>query len=201
MTLSRVLDTAYAAALSAWAGVIAMVGVVAAGAFPIVKELDPTVPSLAAYKGEHWRIVAGRVLNYAFNAADTLGAFAFGVAFLALVLAMLLGRAPAGKLRHARHGVFIAIAAVSAYTIFLFRPEMQEHLLAHWAAAESGNTAQAEEHRAAFAAMHGGASALLMITLLLTLIGAATSALAPFREPASDAETTGDAGDAGGKSA
>ncbi len=189
---ARSIDAAVIAFLAVWAGASIMVGVVAATAFPIVKDLDPVVPQLAQYAGDHWRIVAGRILNTAFHFADIIGAAAYGLAFLALILGLLTNRTARKPLAPIRYGAFVALGVVTFYALFSLRPEMQSHLDAYWQAASNGENDAARSHQQGFNELHSPATYTMTAQLLLMLACILLTAAAPTRDAAARRHSTND---------
>lgn len=183
--LRVVCEVASAAALGLWAGALAMVGVMAAIAFPMMRDLDPSLPGYAAYDGEHWRIAAGSILDTAFGIGDLVGVVLLGVAILcAAVLAKLGGACPRTRLGVVRWVTLLIAAMVTVYVMGALRPEMNGLTEDHFTNAAAGRNAAAGVAREAFDALHGTASNLHIaqlgagfIALVVSVFGAAS-----FRE-------------------
>lgn len=165
--LRTLCEGVFLGSVGLWAGVIAMVGAVAAIAFPTVRELDPALAEYAAYPGEHWRIAAGAVMNRAFLLADGVGGAVVLLATGAVVVMLASGRVRAGTPAMVLRLAALAVGAgLTVYTLAAFRPEMQGHLETFWSAARAGEVNEAETARAAFDAMHPRASFLLIAQLV-----------------------------------
>jgi hypothetical protein len=156
-----------------------MVGAVAAMSFPLVKELEPRSAVFEAYSGEHWRIVAGKVMNEAFRIGDIVASACFGLAFVTLIVGLLTRLTASGALGVVRYGGFAVLAGVTFYALFFLRPEMRGHVEAYWAAAEAGEMATATQHQEAFADLHGAASMTMATQVVLLVVCIALTTLAP----------------------
>lgn len=166
----------HAALLSVCIGAIVMVGAAAAVAFPAVRKLDPRLPGIQGYAGEHWKLIGGAVMNPAFHVADWVQYATVVGAIIAFCIARW-PRKPArfSRLSLIRAVVLIAILAVSGYQAVNLRPRMDGNLRALWASARSGNDAAAQVAKAAFDADHGPASLILECSLGLILLAAILS--------------------------
>lgn len=158
-------------ALGVWAGVVFMTGLAAARTFPTVKQLDPKLPEFAAYDGDHWRLLAGRVANRFFLDADAVQFGCLGVAVATLLGLVVLSRG-AWKGWH----MYLRIVALSlplltlGYQLFVLGPRMAVNLAKHWRAAAAGDNAAAAGFQAAFNADHPTASTVLVTTFFLVLL-------------------------------
>lgn len=174
--LRTLTDVVGVSALGIWVGVVGMTSATAGVAFPVVKRLDPHVPSFDAYTGEHWLLVAGRVMYNVFFVADVAQAACAVLAVLALLGRAAVGSAtPApvwpGRVRLV--GLVGAIALLAADLAWL-KPTMNTALLAYWEAARVGDNLTANAQREAFRSMHPTATAVLLgITamVLVALVG------------------------------
>ncbi|MFI4855069.1 MAG: hypothetical protein ACIAQF_08855 [Phycisphaerales bacterium JB065] len=160
-------------ALGLWAGVILMVGVTAAVTFPLMADLDVRVPGYEAYDGAQHRIAAGQVLNQAFAVSDWLG-----IAALLICIGCIAGLWFAGPpaFRTMRAGLvlrltsFGALAVLTLFQTFAFRPSLNRSFEELWQAAEAGENQRAEQVRDALAPQHAKASFMLTTQLTLVLI-------------------------------
>ncbi|MEM1329548.1 MAG: hypothetical protein AAGG07_03195 [Planctomycetota bacterium] len=172
--LRRLAEVIHGTLLGVWLGAVLMTGIAAAIIFPTVKELSPTVSTLAAYDGEHWRIVAGRVANTVFLYSDTVQ-FVCATGGLASLIAVLI--ASGSGWRRITLGLrtvgFAVALSLFSYSFFILRTKMNGELIAYWSSAEAGENAIAAAHRQAFAEMHPTASTLIGATafaVLFTLV-------------------------------
>lgn len=171
------LDTLHAAAAGIWIGSVAMVGTLAAIAFPTMKKLDPTVPEFAAV-GDHWKIAAGSVANKMFVVVDSVSLACCLVCLatlgLSLSIRVKLGR-PRSALWIFRTLAMTIAAGCLAYQLFILAPRMAENIHTFWDAARAGEVAKAATAQAAFDADHPTASNVIFIMFagaLALLVGA-----------------------------
>lgn len=170
------LDTLHAAAAGIWVGSVAMVGTLAAIAFPTMKKLNPTVPEFAAV-GDHWKIAAGSIANKMFVVADSVSLACCLICLATLGLGLFI-RAKRGRehvrvlLWILRSFVMTIAAACLAYQLFILAPRMAENIHTFWDAARAGEVAKATAAQAAFDADHPTAS-----NVIITMFGAALALL------------------------
>jgi len=170
-------ETLHITALSLWLGALVMTGIVAALTFPLVKSLQPTLPDFASYSGDHWKVLAGQVVNRVFAAAAFIQVIGAIVATGTLVVATVQRSVPVVPLV----GRWLALAALLTclgFNLFVLKPRMSHNARAYWDAAKAGENDRAEVFHAAFNADHGTASgtfALTAVALLLTLVAAGWS--------------------------
>jgi len=151
-------------ALSLWLGVVVMSGAAAAVIFPTMKRLAPTIPDLATYTGEHWKLAGGQIANRIFLIADITQGLC---ALVVLLAAYAAGRSsPASLLR--RVASTLGAVLVLAYFAFVRSP-MQRHIGEFWAAATAGDNTRAAISQRAFDALHPIASASLGVITLVVL--------------------------------
>jgi hypothetical protein len=163
-------------ALGTWLGTLLMTSAAAGVTFPVVKKLDPRLPGLDAYTGEHWRLVAGRVMYNVFFVADivqvTCAAFA---AFALFMLAVAGGPAGSRWASRLRNAGFAAALALLGTDLAWLKPRMNSALLAYWDAAKAGDNAHAAALEETFRSFHPTATALLTgctFGVFLALLGA-----------------------------
>ncbi|MFN0132610.1 MAG: hypothetical protein ACKVW3_08795 [Phycisphaerales bacterium] len=151
-----------------WLGALIISGATAAIAFPMMKQLNPTLPGFAAYPGEHHRIAAGMIMARVFIACDALQVVS---AVLVLVAGLLASRHRDHASIASRLGwIAIGVAVLTlAAKLALLDPIMRTELNAFWAAASSGSLIDAELHRARFDALHPRASRIMVATAALVL--------------------------------
>lgn len=161
-TVHAIARSVHLAALGLWLGMLVMIGMGAAIAFPTMRGLEPSLPDFAGYPEDHWAIAAGHIMNRLFAVGDWLGLALGLVALGAIVVPMVLDAR-----RFATHlGVLRSVATVIAVLIavaslVLMRPGMNADLNEFWDAARAGEVARADVARTRFDAMHPKASLVL----------------------------------------
>lgn len=180
--LRTLLHIVHVLALAAWAGAVLMSAAVAASVFPLMKSLDPIVPSYAAYTGPHSFIVAGHVAARTFLIADIIQ---FAAALLALAsfaaLVLVAGRAMHRALLALRGITLSAAVSTLAFQLLVLAPRMNKTLGEYWSAAQTGDNPRAATLRADFQLDHPTASGLLaaiglsvLASLVLALLAEST---------------------------
>ena len=161
---------------TAWGVAVLASAAVAANAFPIMKDLQPTLAAFAGYEADHWPIAAGAIANRMFIIADAvqlLAAISVGSSFIMLVLRRSPAPRIASIVRWLAYG--LALVALGIY-LFWLRPKMDVDLAHYWDAARAGDAIQAEARRQAFNQRHPTATALMGTTALATLVLAVATA-------------------------
>lgn len=158
-----------------WFGALVMTSATAAVVFPVVKRLDPRLPQFDAYTGEHWMLVAGRVMYNVFFVADVVQVTCAAFAILALAGVWFAGdrAGPVGPSRVRLAGL-TAAAALLAVDLAWLKPHMNRALLAYWDAARAGNTIAAAAQRDEFRSLHPTATGLLLgctVAVFVALVG------------------------------
>lgn len=163
MTRGRLIaEIVHVLALGIWLGALVMAGAVAAQVFPSMRQLDPVVPTLAGFSGEHWLVVAGRVGELTFFTADLIGLIALAIATITLIGAIAVLGLPMARISTMLRAVALGGAVMlMAYQLFVLAPTMNRHLHEQWDAAAAGDNELAEAHREAFAALHPTATRVL----------------------------------------
>ncbi len=136
-----------------------------------MKSLDPTIPALSGYSGEHWRLAAGIPANIIFTRADRIQFVCAGLGLMTLGfwLSGLVGLRQRGE-HVSIAGAVTRIATFSGamgglcYQLFILGPRMNLALKQWLAAANTGDSSRAEAFRAAFDADHPAASRTLGFT-------------------------------------
>lgn len=183
-------ETVHLGALGIWAGFLGATGAMAAGAFPIMKRLDPILPGYAKYPQDHWKIAAGSVVQRGFLVLDLVQfvCAVLSVGTLGCLLAFfgLPKRRPATIVRAFAMGLALAGAAGS---IIIVSPQLNTAIRLKWAAMAAGDAAAVAAHGAAVDQLHPIASKLLGGTLVCVLaalfagLWATTKAWGPGSEP------------------
>ena len=169
----RSLEALHAGALGIWVGSLGLTAVTAAIAFPMMRELDPTLERYAAYPGEHWRLAAGHIAAPLFQIAGWVEVVCCAVA--ALTLAMVWTRIGMGGRQAVRVGRWMRMSAVLSAAVLVVAfaavigPRMNRNLRLYWNAAEAGQVNAARSAQQAFSADHPISSKLLGATLMLAL--------------------------------
>jgi len=182
----RLVEAVHVTALGVWLGALVMAGITAAIVFPTMRALEPDLPNYAGYKGSHADLAAGMVQNKVFFAADVIQ-FGAGLLSLATIIGLIafLGL----PLRRISTGVRLvglgAALGLASFWLMVLAPRMQTETQAYWRAAEAGDTAAAQTHRAAFEEDHPVAANIMTATALSVLValgGGAFSAAGGRRE-------------------
>ncbi len=177
--LVRLAAAAWWLALGLWLAAIVTAGVAAAFTFGNLKETGLVLPDHPVSESLHWRYAAGRVMIDVFWVVDVMQ---FAAAALAIVAAAALLLAVPGLLR--RWSVRLQLAALlvacgsfGTYA-FTIAPGMNATLRAQWAAARSGDEAEAERLRAEFNDEHVLSTRLMSVSLAGVLGAGLASACA-----------------------
>lgn len=166
----RVCETIHLTVLGLWLGTLVMTGAAAAVIFPTVREFDPRLPKFAAYTGDHWSLLAGKVAATLFFICDSVQFAGVLVAGVTLGVAILWFGLPMTRLSTAlRGGLLIILIAVLSFQFFVLAPRMNRNLFAYWQAAETGENEAASTLKAAFDADHPLARNLLAVDTILVL--------------------------------
>lgn len=171
--LRPAMESIHLLALGVWAGLLLMVGATAAVTFPKLAALDVRIPGFEGYDAEHHRIAAGQVMNLAFTVSDWLGLACLLVATGCFGVVLRLRRKQRGVVGPAlvlRIVALVAVAILSLFSTFAFRPSLNASFENLWAAAEAGENERAIEIRDKLAPRHAKASFLLTTQLALVLI-------------------------------
>jgi len=177
-TIAEVL---HLCALGVWAGAMGAVGAAAAIAFPMMRDLDPSLPAYAAYEGPHWSIAAGAVMNRVFALADTLGFVCACIAAATLVVVFVVRARPLAPMV-IRAALVAGALGLAGHAMFVQGPAMRAHLHAYWEAAEAGEDETAAVHKEAFDAMHPRASGLIGAQLIVVLLAFGVGGWATIHE-------------------
>lgn len=169
-------ETIHLTAMGLWLGTLVMTGAAAAVLFPTMKELGPTLPSHAAFTGEHWRIVAGKPAATLFQICDGIQ---FVCAMLAAVSLLTLVGIARVRVRR-RPSMFIRIISLGlafialSYHLFVLSPRMWTSLLSFRQAAAAGQNDLAAQFQAAFQSDHPTASNTLAAIAACVLVSLTT---------------------------
>lgn len=172
--------------LSLWLGSLVFTGAIAAMLFPMMRDIDLSLPQYAAYGGSHSILLAGRIMAAIFFMQDVVELAAVAVLAVLLILHFSTFRMP---LRRPANVVRILAAAVLmllvSYDTFVLAPRMNDNLGAFWRAAQAGEAAEAQRARDAFDADHPAASRLMgfMAFMLVVLVFSSAAALSGGAAP------------------
>jgi len=168
-----IIEALHALFVALWLAALIGSALGASIVFPVMKDLNPSLPQYGAYHGEHWKIAAGHVGNKLFGIADMIqlvGAVgAVGTLGLALHARSKAGQ-HAGGLWAFRAGVVGAAAALAAYHILILGPSMTQGIQDFWAAARAGDASKADTLQAAFNKNHPVSRLILEATTVLMLL-------------------------------
>lgn len=151
-----------------WLAVLLTSGLVAAIAFPQMKDLQPTLDAFTNYSGDHSSIAAGHIAARVFE-VTLYARLLFAVVSLFTLLGSPKDRVPTFW-RIGRMAIIVICIALAIYSAFVLYPQMLNNLNAFWTAAKAGNTAEADAARIAFDADHPWASRLLISTAVLVFV-------------------------------
>ena len=170
-TMLKVSEAVHALALAVWLGSLVMAGAVAAQVFPLIRDLDPSMPGHEGFEGEHWLILAGHVGQMTFNTTDLIQFVCVLLAVLSLIASLGAFGLPMRRFSVlARACAMGAAGLLVAYELFVLGPAMQQDLTQYWEAARVGDNALAQAAREAFMARHPEASRVLGLTALAVSI-------------------------------
>lgn len=176
--------------LGVWLGALITTGAAAAIIFSTAKPLAPTIPSMSAYTGEHWRLLGGQIASKIFFVTDIVQFVCAGLAIVSLGLLAIFGRAHIGRIHLGLRVITLSAAlSVLMYHLFVLQPRMSVSLREYWDAASAGDNAKAQSFKAKFDADHPTASTTLIATASLVLISLAFAAW-PMRPDAATKKTT-----------
>ncbi len=168
----RILDLVQASALSVCVGVVFTTGVAAAVAFPMMRNLDPSLPSFESVS-DHWLIAAGSIMARIFNIAATIEGAALIVAALALMISISIAKAPKNRIAlFIRVGLLALTMAIYIHYRAVLTPRMNGNFSSFLAAAQDHDTETAQTFREAFGADHPTSSKELGAIGLLSLLSA-----------------------------
>lgn len=173
----------YWISLTTWVSVIVAAGVAATATFTTLPDPDLglRLDRFAAFdQAQHGRIAAGMVMEPVFTFVDLVQiAAALGVVVM-LLIQFILFRVSPRSLANIVRILCIALAiGLFTWRAFTLTPNMNSNLRAYWRAAEAGEMDTAMQHRAAFDAQHGKASATFRWSLVALIVAVGASAAAP----------------------
>ncbi len=172
-------------ALTLWLGVLATAAFNAAIIFPNIRDMHAIVPGLALPEDEHWKYIAGKVQFKVFAMSDwvQLACAAVVVALTVLQSLRERGQLIGLLLWRARLVITIVSAALLAYYLFAFMPDVRHQLSTMWSALDKGDLNAAKAAQAAFDKGHPTSSKMLSVMLLLTLANMVLTAVSIGRHP------------------
>jgi hypothetical protein len=159
-----ILKVVHAAMLGLWLGALVMAGAAAAIIFPMVRDLDPSLPHYADYAGDHWRILAGQVANRLFRIGDWVQLVCALSAAATLAWACGIAPRPSQRAIMARWCGACVLAMLLVFTFAVLRPRMSANAEAYWDAARRGDDRAAQAYQSAFNADHPVASRTLALS-------------------------------------
>ena len=169
---AAILESIHGVALALWLCVLFGAGLGAAVAFPKMKELAPTIPSFAAYTGEHWRIAGGKVGMTLFWIVDQVQ---LPLAVLAVITVLGIAMARRGlegrRLMVARVVIVLLATGIAGFHSLVLSPRMRAKMEDFWVAAKAGEMEKAASLQSAFDADHPTSRVTLESTALLLLAG------------------------------
>ena len=152
MRIRAVAGALHMATAGFWLASIVFVGIAAAMAFPMMKDLAPTLPDFVGYPDDHWIIAGGYVTNPLFGVLRVVQITCVTICGITLLMTI---REHRGKwLSLSRVILLIAALGLVIFDIAILGPRMQGQLSAFRDAARAGNVEAADVHRAAFDADH-----------------------------------------------
>lgn len=168
----RIVEAVHVAVLGVWAGALVLGGAAAAIVFPVMKNLDPKLPTFAKYDGPHWMLAGGQVGQRVFFVLDVVQFACVILSGATLVLALVkFGLNVRRVSTFVRVAVLLGLIGVLAYRLGFLEPRMQEALKSYWAAAQAGDNEGAARFRAVFDGGHPIETTLMSVTLGLVVAG------------------------------
>jgi len=180
MTLFKLCNAIYWLALTLWVAALITAGIAAMNVFGTLDSLPIELKQYSALTPqEQGRLAAGKIMEGVFFTVDLLQLAAAPLAVFTLLLQLFFFKRPGRLIANGTRTACIVLAAAAlAYHATALAPAMNRELRSYWKAAEAGDLDLARTHRAAFDARHPLARQLSQITLVLLLIGVASSAAA-----------------------
>ncbi len=179
-TYSRLINIIHWFAIIIWTSAIVSAAVSAMNVFPAMDEMPLALDQYPAYPvSEHPRLAAGRIMEGIFFTTDLLQFAAVPLVVLTLAAQIFFFRSSLKRLSNIiRIACIIIAAGLFACHAFALAPTMNRNLRAYWTAAEAGDLAAAQSHRATFNAYHHKADPILRINLLLLTATIASTSIA-----------------------
>jgi hypothetical protein len=172
----RICESIHIAVLGVWLGAILLAGAAAAVVFPLMKDLNPTLPRFAKYDGPHWLLAGGKVGQLVFFALDLVQFVCVLTAGATLVVSLVWMGLPVRRWStFLRIALLLALVGVLAYQFGVLAPDLQANLRSYWAAAEAGDNVSAAAFREAFDRGHPLATRLLGSTAAAVLASIAVA--------------------------
>jgi len=174
-----ILETLHITCLALWLGVIVMTGLFAAILFPMMKQLDPTLPGFASFPHDHWKIAAGHVANRVFTIGTWIQFslwFICGATWVAIAWDQSVR-----KLRITRSGALMFTGLILTITTNLVILPLNGHLKSYWTAAAKGDTTTALAEQAEFDRLHHLASPAFLAVAACILLCLGIAAISMSR--------------------
>lgn len=172
-------------ALTLWLGVLATAAFNAAVIFPTIRDMHANVPGLVLPAEDHWKYIAGKVQFKVFAMSDWVQLACAAVMVVLTVFQSLRerGQMIGLVLWRARLVLVIVSAALLAYYLFAFMPDVRHQLSTMWDALDKGDVEGAKAAQAAFDKGHPISSKVLGAMVLLTLVNMVLTAASIGRNP------------------
>lgn len=167
MQRRSILEGIQIAALGALVGMLCIAGLTAALAFPTMKRLDPALPGFPALRSEHWSLAAGYIAHPVLSVAIWGQLVLVTIAFLAAIT----GAGDRGWIRVGTRTCIMAVLFLGVMQAALLQNSMNPALESYRAAAASGDSVKARQSKAAFDAVHPGATRYMTASLVCALAG------------------------------
>jgi len=187
--LQHAANAVHIITLSLWAGAIAATGLLAAIAFPTMKDLNPQLPGITADNAEHWRIAAGAIFNRAFQqvqvptlAFDTAATWLLTIAAVSFTITQFPSQNPpppstrrsAAKATHILGVITLLALVANTGCVAAEMTTLSDQLTA---AARAGDEATVNNLRDDFDRMHDAITPRIATQILMLLALAAAAFL------------------------
>jgi len=183
--IRAISETVHLSALGVWLGALGLTGVAAAMAFPVMRDLEPTLGAYDAFPREHWPIAAGEIMIRVFQISDLVAVVCCTLAAGSLGLSLIAGKLSLGRFwSRLRILLVVGLVAIQSWAVFALAPRMAHNAGEFWAAAKSGDVERAGEYRMRFGADHPTArrvSQTLVVVILATIVAAGATLAEPRR--------------------
>ena len=178
MTLRRLLSVFCVLSITLWLMSVVTTGFSAATVFPVLLDLNPTIPEYAAFDADrHGRLLAGLILEPIFHMANVAQWFLAPLSVVLIIILSMVARPPK-VLNYANLGSISIAFLLVLGRWFIIDPPMDSHLESYRAAARAGDMETALTEQAAFNRWHRFAEpmwGLAGLVLLVSLISVSAS--------------------------
>lgn len=178
-SVRAIAETVHLTSLGVWLGAMGIAGAAAAVAFPVMRNLEPTLGAYSAFPDEHWPIAAGEVLFRVFQISDLVAMICLTLVVGSLIAAIVAGGLSMRRLSvKLRIALAIALLVIQSWSMFVLTPRMVGNVAEFWSAARIGDVERAGEYRVLFNNDHPTSrrvSETLMVFILISMVAAGAS--------------------------